>query len=482
METVAREAQPTWKPDVPSRGTWASNAQGRRYGFRTFGDYFTPRQLMALTTFSDLVQGMPERVKSDAITAGVPDDSTGLDAGGAGATAYADALAVYLAMAISRIADYGSSLATWRPKDNAMRSSLPKQALQMTWDFTEGSPFGGSSSGFSECVNVVAKVISFLCGNQRGTAQPRAASISIVEEESSWIISTDPPYYDNISYADLSDFFYVWLRRSLKFILPSLFATVAVPKAEELIATPYRHGSKEKADWFFLNGMTEAMRRLVANSHPAFPVTIYYALKQSESDNETGTASKGWDTFLSAVMGAGFSITGTWPIRTEGDNRQVGVAANALASSILLVCRPRAANAPAATRREFLAALKTELPAALKHLQRSNIAPVDLAQAAIGPGMAVYTHYAKVLDAEGKPLSVREALILINEILDEALAEQEGDFDVDSRWALAWFEQSGFAPGELRRSLRTAMWWRCGLRSDQCTQGTALSSRRFGIC
>jgi putative DNA methylase len=447
MEAIALTARPIWKPEVavPENARWFSPPL---YGLTTFGDLFTPRQLVALTTFSDLVQEARERVKRDALAAGLPDKGKPLATGGTGAAAYADAVAVYLAMAISRLADYGSSIATWRPKDNAMRSSLPKQAVQMTWDFAEGSPFGGSSSGFTECVAVVAKVIAVPLKNQRGVAQQLSALEAAAQKTSAWIISTDPPYYDNIGYADLSDFFYVWLRRSLKTVLPELFATVSVPKAEELIATPYRHGSKEKAETFFLAGMTDAMRRLVDKAHPGFPVTIYYAFKQSESDDEEGTASTGWDTFLGALIGAGFSITGTWPMRTEGDNRQLGVGANALASSIILVCRPRAAKTPTATRREFVTALKAELPIALALLQRGNIAPVDLAQAAIGPGMAVYTRYAKVLDAEGKALSVRQALALINQTLDEALAEQEGDFDADTRWALAWFEQYGFEAGE----------------------------------
>jgi putative DNA methylase len=262
------------------------------------------------------------------------------------------------------------------------------------------------------------------------------------------VVSTDPPYYDNIGYADLSDFFYVWLRRSLRLVFPDVFATLAVPKAEELVATPYRHGSKAKAETFFLDGMTQAMHRLAEQSHPAFPVTIYYAFKQSETESDEGTTSTGWETFLDAVVRAGFGISGTWPMRTELGNRMVGSGTNALASSIVLVCRKRAANAPTATRREFVAALKAELPTALRHLQEGNIAPVDLAQAAIGPGMAVYTRYAKVLDAEGKPVPVRDALKLINEVLDETLAEQEGDFDADSRWAITWFEQNGFAEGD----------------------------------
>jgi putative DNA methylase len=444
METVARQARPVSVPDVELEGKCRVNVA--LYGLSTYGDLFTNRQLLALTALSDLIPEMRARVERDALKTPILRDVHSLDAGGCGATAYADAVAIYLAMAISRTADYGSTLATWRPKDNAMRSSLPKQALQMTWDFAEGSPFGGSSSGFVECVEVVAKVVANLCGTQQGIAKQVSASVG--QSGNCWVISTDPPYFDNISYADLSDFFYVWLRRSLRTVLPSLFATVAVPKAEELVATPYRHESKEEAETFFLSGMTEAMRRLACNCHPGFPVTVYYAFKQSESDDEEGTASTGWDTFLGAVMGAGFSITGTWPMRTEGDNRQVGVGANALASSIVLVCRPQPPDAPTTTRREFLSVLKTELPLALKHLQRGNIAPVDLAQAAIGPGMGVYTRYAKVLDASGEPVSVRDALTLINQILDEALAEQEGDFDADTRWAVAWFEQSGFETGE----------------------------------
>jgi putative DNA methylase len=420
----------------------------RNFGLHTPKDLFTPRQLLAMLTFSDLVGEARKQVMTDASNGRLCDDARSLDSGGQGAAAYAEAVAVYLAMAVSRLADYGSSLATWRPKDNAMRSSLAKQTLPMTWDFAEGSPFGESSSGFPECAEVVAKVLEELPGAQQGTAFQKSASATAASTGQMAIISTDPPYFDNISYADLSDFFYVWLRRSLKTTYPSLFATVTVPKAEELVATSYRHGSTDKAESFFLTGMTGALTRLFEEAHPAFPITIYYAFKQSESDDKSGTVSTGWDTFLGAVIAAGFTITGTWPMRTEGDNRQIGVGTNALASSIVLVCRPRMADAPTATRREFLAALKTELPVALSHLQRGNIAPVDLAQAAIGPGMAVYTRYAKVLDSEGKPLSVREALALINRTLDETLAEQEGDFDADSRWAVAWFDQSGFDDGD----------------------------------
>ena len=261
------------------------------------------------------------------------------------------------------------------------------------------------------------------------------------------LVSTDPPYYDNVGYADLSDFFYVWLRRSAKSVFPDLFATLSTPKSEELVATPYRHGSKDKAEGFFLNGMTRAMQLMEKRTHSAIPVTIYYAFKQSEVGKD-GITSTGWETFLGAVMRAGFSITGTWPVRTERGGRVISIGTNALASSIVIVCRSRSGDVPAATRREFLDALRSELPEALRKMQQGNIAPVDLAQAAIGPGMAIFTRYARVLDASGAAVSVREALALINETLDEVLAEQEGDFDADTRWALAWFEQSGFGEGE----------------------------------
>ncbi|HEX6899319.1 MAG TPA: DUF1156 domain-containing protein [Thermoanaerobaculia bacterium] len=448
MEAIAQAAHPTWRPEAPSRGTWASNAQGRRYGFRTFGDYFTPRQLAALTTFSDLVQEARERVLHDALAMDPSDMGKPLASGGTGALAYADAVSVYLAFAVDRVVERHTSIATWdsSPSKLQLRNTFARQAIQMTWNFGEGNPLCQSSGAWSPSVEWVAKVVESLPAKLTGVAIQADASAQDWSRDR--VISTDPPYYDNVGYADLSDFFYVWLRRSLRSVFPDLFATLAVPKAEELVATPYRHGSKEKAEEFFLDGMTQAMHRLAEQAHPSFPVTIYYAFKQSESDGVDGTTSTGWETFLDALIRAGFAISGTWPMRTELSNRILGSGTNVLASSIVLVCRKRVTDASTATRREFINALKTELPEALHHLQHGNIAPVDLAQAAIGPGMAVYTRYSKVLDAEGKPLSVREALALINQTLDEVLAEQEGDFDSDSRWALAWFEQHGFDEGE----------------------------------
>jgi putative DNA methylase len=445
METIAFSAIPTWKPDAPSRGTWASNAQGRRYGFRTFGDYFTPRQLVALTTMSDLLPELELKLTRDALTAGHGTGDDGLEAGGIGAKAYADAVAIYLAFAVDKCSDYWSSICSWHSSGEKMRNTFGRQGIAMSWDYAEANPFCDSSGNWMAMVDWTWKSVEILPAKSKGLAMQADAQTQTLSAGRA--ISTDPPYYDNIGYADLSDFFYVWLRRALKHVIPSLFATLAVPKAEELIADSYRHGGKQNAEAFFLEGMTRAMRRLAEEAHPAFPVTIYYAFKQSEAQTE-GIISSGWDTFLDALLRSGFAISGTWPIRTELANKLIGMNANMLASSIIIVSRPRMVSAPTATRREFVNALKTELPVALTHLQRGNIAPVDLAQAAIGPGMAVYTRYSKVLDAEGKPLSVREALALINQTLDEALAHQEGDFDADSRWALTWFEQSGFAEGE----------------------------------
>jgi putative DNA methylase len=444
MEKIACQTAPEEKPEIK----FFQKALGFRvgnYGMTKWSDLFTNRQLVALTTLSDLVHEVRERVKHDGLAAGLADDGQGLETGGGGVSAYAAAVAVRAALSVDKLADYNNSLCTWNPTNQNIGHLFTKQVIPMAWDFTETSPFFGGLS-FDSIVDGIAKTIELLPANKDARAFQQDCAKSSSHSDAP-IVSTDPPYYDNVGYADLSDFFYVWLRRSLKPVLPDLFATVTVPKAGELVATPDRHGGSEPAESFFLEGMTQAMHRLTEQAHPAFPITIYYAFKQSETQSE-GTASTGWETFLDAVIRAGLVIGGTWPVRTERETRSRGINSNALASSIILVCRPRAVSAPLATRREFLNALNAELPTALAHLQHSNIAPVDLAQAAIGPGMAVYTRYTKVLDAEGNALSVRDALALINETLDEVLAEQEGDFDADSRWAVAWFEQLGFAEGE----------------------------------
>ena len=440
-DAAARQARPDWRPDVYLPAN-PRDFKTPNYGLAAFSDLFTPRQLVALTTFSDLVGEARARVECDALVAGLPDDSTPLRDDGTGAKAYAEAVGVYLGLAVSRTTNTINALAVWSQSREQSVNLFSRQAIPMVWDYPEVNPFGGAAGDFGATTTSVGKTISSAL---ELTARVSQADAQTEEFSTARVISTDPPYYDNVGYADLSDFFYVWLRRALRSVFPDLFATLTVPKAEELVATPYRHGSKGEAETFFLNGMGKAMQRLAEQAHPGFPVTIYYAFKQSEKKGDKGTVSTGWETFLAAVIRSGFALSGTWPMRTERPSG-VKTGTNALTSSI--VCRKRPQDAPLATRREFVTALKTELPTALAHLQRGNIAPADFAQAAIGPGMAVYTRYAKVLDAEGKALSVREALVLINQTHDETLVQQEGDFDADSRWALAWFEQFGFDEGE----------------------------------
>ena len=351
---------------------------------------------------------------------------------------------MYLAFAISRLTNRLATVCVWNRVGEKVEQVFSRQAIPMVWDFPEVNPFSDSTGGWSGSLGWIPKALQTLPSTYSGTVTQRNALLESIDGQK--LISTDPPYYDNIGYSDLSDFFYVWLRRTLRNVFPELLATMAVPKSEELVANPYRHGSKERAEVFFLNGMSQVMNQLAQHTHPSFPVTVYYAFKQSEKKGDIGIASTGWETFLDAVIRAGFTVEATWPVRTE---RPTGVKAaeNALASSIVLACRPRATLAPIATRREFVDALRTEMPEALRKMQQGNIAPVDLAQAAIGPGMAIYTRYIRALDASGVTVSVREALSHINQTLDEVLAEQEGDFDADTRWALAWFDQSGFSEG-----------------------------------
>jgi putative DNA methylase len=446
---VAASAKPQWMPE----GAFVEDARAFTpciYGIREWQHLFTSRQLTALSTFAALVLEARERAHSHATMAGLSDASEALHAGGDGAAAYADAVAVYLSFAVDKCSDYWSALCSWHSSGEKMRNTFGRQALQMVWDYAEANPFCKSSGNWMAMVDWTWKALAAAPAASFGAVAQSDAQTQTISRDK--VVSTDPPYYDNIPYADLSDFFYVWLRRTLRNVLPEVFTTLAVPKAEELVATAYRHGNRVRAEAFFLDGMTKAMGRLADRPHPAFPVTIYYAFKQSENDGAAGTASTGWETFLDAVIRAGFATSGTWPMRTELGNRMRGTGSNALASSIVLVCRKRAADATTASRREFIAALKAELPRALAHLQAGNIAPVDLAQAAIGPGMAIFTRYERVLGTDGQPMPVREALALINQTLDEALAEQEGDFDSDSRWALAWFEEFAFNEGEYGRA------------------------------
>ena len=438
-------ARPSWKPDQKIPTPCHDVDRLPMYGMYTWGDAFSPRQLVALTTFSDLVGEAREQALHDALTAGMSDDDKGLEVGGTGATAYADAVAVYMAFAVDKGSDYWSSVCSWHNSGEKMRNTFGRQAIPMVWDYAEANPFCNSTGNWMAMIDWIWKVVASLPSCKRAQSIQSEAQKQTISIQK--IVSTDPPYYDNIGYADLSDFFYVWLRRSLKALYPSLFATMAVPKAEELVASPYRHGSKEKAEAFFMEGMTEAMRRLSEEAHSAFPVSIYYAFKQSKTKGGD-TASNGWETFLEAMLKAGFTVTGTWPMRTEMSNRMVGKDANALASSVVLVCRRRDPSAPAVSRREFLHELKVTLPAALDEMTESSIAPVDLAQAAIGPGMGIFSQYSAVLEADGTPMSVHDALVLINRELDAYFSDESGDLDADTRFCLGWFEENGWKEGK----------------------------------
>ncbi len=437
---AARVATPE---DVPA-GELPKNPRDFKtpnYGMRGWADLFTPRQLTALTTFSDLVMEAREHVLADALAAGLPEGDR-LEAGGADAAAYADAVATYLGMGVSRMTDIANALCRWENTKEQVRNLFGRQAIPMLWDFAEAPPFGKAAGSFTVSLGNLVKAIT-AAGPSSGTvSQANAAS----RTTSGLLISTDPPYYDNIGYSDLSDFFYVWLRRSLRSVQPSLLGTMLVPKAEELVANPYRHDGKEGAKQFFEDGFRDVFRRARETALVDYPITVYYAFKQSET-TDAGESSSGWQTLLDGMISSDWSITATWPLRSELSNRMIASGTNALASSIVLALRPRPEDAPTTDRRGFIAALQSELPDALRKLQQGAIAPVDLPQAAIGPGMAVFSRYSAVLEPDGSQMTVRSALERINEILDQVLAEQETDFDATTRFALAWYRQHGYGTG-----------------------------------
>jgi putative DNA methylase len=443
-ESIVDEARATFlSPPTPTRAMITGGVCSA-YGLRTWGHLFTARQLVALTTFSDLVADAREKVLADALAAGYAPNPIPLQTTGSGATAYADAVATYLAFAISRSVDRGSSICSWdsSPKMEALRNTFARQALPMTWDFAEGSPFSGSSGNFLFNVEWSADALS------RTPAATLSAIFNVNASANSFpvrpvIISTDPPYYDNISYADLSDFFYVWLRRSLSTIWPDLFRRLITPKAEELVATPYRHGDKAKAEAFFMKGMGEALTAMRQAAVAGEPLTIYYAFKQAEMADD-GITSAGWASFLQAVVDAGLGVDGTWPVRTELSNRMIGKGTNALASSIVLVCRKRDSDAPIATRAEFVRALKREMPDAIDAIRKAGVGPVDMQQSVIGPGMGVFTRFARVLEDDDSTMPVKTALSLINRVWEEIENELDTSFDPATQVALAWFATYGF--------------------------------------
>lgn len=439
---IADSSQPDWRPDVQlpndPRNFWTVD-----YGIANFGDLFTNRQLIALNCFANLVSEVIERASQDATNSGMPSDDLGLASNGRGAKAYGEAIGFYLGMAIGRSANYWSSQTPWG--GGFIVQTFGRQSLPMVWDYAEANVFSSSTGNFGGAVEWVSKVLDYFVPSSTGSViQKEAQDLDAVPSGS--VISTDPPYYDNINYADLSDYFYIWMKRTVAGIFPENFATVQTPKAAELVASPYRHGGKAPAEEFFMDGMSQAMVKIAAATNPEFPATIYYAFKQSEIEKE-GIASTGWATFLEAVIRSGQVVVGTWPMRTE---RDTGFKAgkNVLANSVVLVCRKKEASAEVITRAEFIRALKRELPPAIAELQAANIAPADMPQSAIGPGMGVFSRYKAVLESDDSPMTVKAALQLINRELDEYLGGIQGEFDADTRFAITWFEQNGLKAGD----------------------------------
>ena len=465
MEETARAAKPNWKPDVE----FFQQALGFRignYGMSKWSDLFTSRQLVALTTFSNLISGVREKVLVDACAAGMDTDAAAtsrLAEGGSGAEAYADAIATYLGLCVGRLANRSSNLSFWNPGRETVEQVFARQALPPVWDFCECNPFSDSSGNFIGQLGYLANFVAVTPTHKlkaQGTViqQDAAGDTSLLAEA---VIATDPPYYDNIGYADLSDFFYVWQRRALSDVWPDLFRRVLTPKDTELVATPHRHGGKKAAEMFFLEGMGRALHNMHRSGASEFPVTLYYAFKQAEVAKE-GLTSPGWATFLQSVVDAGYVIGGTWPVRTE-----LAIALkkkkSALASSIVLVCRKRSQDAPMITRREFIARLRATLPSALQKIRAGGVGPVDIAQASIGPGMGVFTACSKVLEPDDTPMTVRTAIALINQVRDEISGEEATSYDADTRFCIDWFDAFAFDDGDSGDAITMAQAYDIGI-------------------
>lgn len=414
------------------------------YGLTTWGHLFNDRQLTSLLTFSDLFGQLRGKIEEDARATGSFQHHSLGDASLESSESYANAVSVYLAFAVGRLADRGSTICSWDSSRTILRNTFARQGIPMTWDYAEGNPFSSSTGNWSSCCEWIWKVIDGFVPDAIGAETQQDAQNAQVPGEV--VISTDPPYYDNIAYSILSDFFYCWLRRPLKAIEPNIFGVLSTPKSEELVAIASRHGGREGAETFFIDGMTRALRRMAENSRDDVPATIYYAFKQSEIKDE-GISSTGWATFLQAVFEAGYAVVGTWPLRTEMANRMIASGTNALANSVVLVCRKKEEAAGAISRAEFIRALKRELPDALRDLLAANIAPSDIPQSSIGPGMGIFSRHSAVLESDDTPMSVKSALQLINREVDEYLNDVVGEFDADTRLAITWFEQFGMGAG-----------------------------------
>lgn len=408
------------------------------YGLTKFEDLFTNRQLTVLTTLADMVAEVHGQVLADALAKGWPQGEP-LYVGGTGAQAYADAISVYLSLAVSRQTDYSSSICSWHNTGEKMRNVFARQAIPMAWDYAESNPFSTKSGNFLGQVNWVAEAVANVPANPQGEALQADAA---TRDYTNVVVSTDPPYYDNIGYSDLSDYFYVWLRRMLKDVLPATTRTNLTPKTQELVANPYRHGGKEGAAEFFVNGFNHVFAHIRETANTSVPMTVYYAYKQQDAKSGTST---GWYALLDGLIKAGWEITATWPVRSELSNRMIASGTNALASSIVLACRPRPADAPSVPMRVFNSLLRSELTAELRTLMASGIDPVDLNQAAIGPGISVYSRYAHIRETDGTDMPVQKALEVINRTVDEVMGDAESDYDPDTRFAVKWYQSYGWS-------------------------------------
>jgi len=480
-----RNAANVGRPHDAPEATIPGEALGFRvqnYGLTQWADLFTNRQLLALTTFSDLVVEARERVLRDAHATGASSGDR-LEFDGTGAEAYADSVATYLSCALARVAMTDSTLCRWNPVGPKVQHMFGRQAISMVWDFSEVDPFATATGSWDAAIEMAVNALELSPPAAAGQVLQQDAAAALSE---GLLLSTDPPYYDNVGYSDLSDFFYVWHRRALRTVYPELLSTVLVPKADELVANPYRHAGRDGAKTFFEQGFRRVFAQARAVASKSYPITVYYAFKQSDASND-GTASTGWETLLDGMIRSGWAITATWPVRTELGSRMRSLDSNALASSIVIALRPRDDDAPTVDRRGLIAALQDELPGALRNLQQGTIAPVDLPQAAIGPGMAVFSRYAKVIENDGTMMTVRSALARINEILDQVLNEQEGDFDAATRFAIAWYRGHGYATGkfgvadDLARARNTAVetMVRDGILTSAAGNVTLLSPARM---
>ncbi|MCD6540308.1 DUF1156 domain-containing protein, partial [Candidatus Bipolaricaulota bacterium] len=440
---VTQQAKPVWEPNFVIQGT-TQYLGVKPYGMARISQLFTPRQLTAMVTLSDLIREVRADVRKDALNAGLSE---------AKAEEYARAVVTFLALALDRCADFNCLLSTWKPSGQQQMHLFVRQAIPMAWDFSEANLLGEKAICWKNAVEITAGAIEAIHSEKQGHAR-------FIDAAKPWdglkkvLVSTDPPYYDNIPYSNLSDFFYVWLRRTIGDLYPDLFATILVSKGPELVAAPERFkGDRHKAKEHFEQGLRRAFAILREKMDPRFPLTVYYAYKQGDEEgrrkgNNQVDRTTGWETMLTALIETGFQITATWPVRASQKWRMRAMDSNALASYIVLACRPRPEDAPQTDRRRFVEDLRRELPGALRRLQQGNIAPVDFAQAAIGPGMAIFSRYSRVLEPDGKPMTVRTALGLINQVLTEVLSEQEDEFDNETRWAIAWFQQHGFGEGD----------------------------------